>query len=171
MDPANSGPEPVDKATPHKSRRRRWLALAFLTLAAIVVCAVLVFAQPPPRPFPFLAQAKLVSDHERIYSFLTPHLIYARTTTYQVAGTFKEVLSKVRGEMAASGFTEDATLGEWALIFYGDTGDKLMVTTNQSGVIVEMEQSRPATPIDRARMWLKNKFNNTQATAGTQWNP
>ena len=164
MNLPDAGPEPVDQATPPKRRRRWWLALAFLTLAAIVVCAVLVFAQPPPRPFRFLAQAKLVNDHERIYSFTSPRLTYARTTTYQVAGSFKEVLSKVRGEMEKSSLTQDDSLGKDAVVFYHDDGHNLMVVNSQDGVMVEVEQSRPATPIDRARLWLKIKFNNSQPT-------
>lgn len=158
MTPPGAGPGPVDQATPPKPRRRWWLALSFVILASIVVCAVLVFAQPPPRPFRFLSQAKLVRDLEYTYSVGGHGITYVRTTNYRRAGSFKDFMIKIKAEIGEARFLQKGVLGFSTATFSLSAEDQMTVLDDGIETFVIFEQSRPATLIDRARVWLKHKF-------------
>lgn len=153
-----------------KRRRRWWLIILFLILASVVVFGVFVFTEGEQPAYRFLTQARPISVREFIGDAGHSPNHWLRMAEFQSDQPVDILAEKARKELPPSEWTERRQPGQFVIFDNRRLQKAVLIVNEQSVTLITVGQSRPATVLDRIRLWFRD-FGRQEAKPGDAGSP
>lgn len=167
MTPSNSGPKPVDQEAPPKRRRSWGRVVAFLTLASLVVLAVMVFSSERPPTYRFLSAGRQTLSEEMILKGIWLHDTLIQRSEYTSGQSPESLIERVQKEVDMKGWSADWRGDREVNFEHPSDGKFIYISSPQNQSEIVVGQSRPATILDRVRIW----FRSLGKSSDREWSP